>query len=589
MIPFSPPTNPPMRPMVMAKRHAISSGHYWASLAGLEILEAGGNAIDAGVAASLACNVLEPTMCNFLGTATLLLNLQPSNEMVSVVGNGPWPKTLSAEYFRKNFGGRVPYGVLRSVVPAAPDNYFTVLERYGTMTFSDVVKYAIRFAEGGFPVYHEMRNRLFWALNESGEYLACPENDTVFRPNGRFPEIGELFVQPALARMLRYVADEEKAHSAKGRAHGFQAARNAVYRGDIARAIVKQQEDNGGQLSFSDLADFRADFETPCKRRFHGIDVYAGGEWCQGPMLLHALGLLEGFDLKSLGHNSAAYLHLVAEALKVAQADRESHFGDPKFNQTPIDEYLSDAYIATRRKLIRTDTAWKELPPAGTLGGFTPGSWEPDPSSADPVGSENQPRDDTGETTYLCVIDKQGNIFSGTISCDLLQGPIIPELGVPCSCWGTRAYTSPTHPARVEPGKRPRMSTAPQIAVWPDGRKMGFGSPGSEVLGQAQVQVFLNSVVFGMDPQTAAEAPRVASFSWPESPMPHKYQPGQLNVEGFIGREVGDELARLGHKIEWWPGRSRVNGSVCAIQREADGSMLYAGADPRKTAYAIGW
>jgi gamma-glutamyltranspeptidase/glutathione hydrolase len=583
---FAATANQTMRPPVMARHHAVVSGHYWASQAGFQILEAGGNAVDAGIAVAIAINVLEPEMCNFLGVAPMLIHLPDRGEMVSIAGVGPWPKTVSTEYFHRRHGGRVPPGLLRCVVPAAPENYITALERYGTLSFGDVAAAAIRFATGGFPMYAMLRGRLL-ETREHGGYFRCPENDAVFCPGGRVPELGETVVQADLGGMLRFLVDEERSHASHGRARGLQAVRDAVYRGDIARRIVLQQKEQDGQINADDLASFSADVEQPCHRRFHDIDLYAGGQWGQGPMLLSALGMLEGFDLRAMGHNSAAYIHSVAEALKLAAADRETYFGDPRFGGAPIDELLSDAYTSARRALIRPGEAWPGMPPAGPLGGANPRPWQPDPSSGpDPVRTAVP---GSLETSYLCVADRWGNVFSATISDPAIGGPLIAGLGAPCCSWGSRAYTGPDHPARVEPGKRPRMSTAPQLAIWPDGTVMPFGSPGSEVLGQAQVQAFLNVAVFGMDPQTAVEAPRFASSSWPGSALPHSYHPGRLDIESRIASDVGQALTQLGHKVHWWPERIWLAGSVCAILRDGDGGLMVAGADPRRTAYAIGW
>ena len=574
---------PPQRPLLMARAHAVVSGHYWASQAGFQILEAGGNAIDAGVAVAIAINVPEPEMCNFLGVAPLLLHLPQRGETISFVGVGPWPMAASAAYFREEHGGRIPPGVLRSVVPAAPENYLTALERYGTMSFADVAAAARRFAEHGFPMYPMLRARILETLGGDG-YFHSPENDALFRPNGVVPDIGETVLQPDLARMLGYLCDEERAHATGGRAGGLRAVRDAVYCGDVARSIVRQQEEQGGLLNAADLAAFSAEIEAPCRRMFRDVEVLSGGQWGQGPMLLCALGMLESFDLATMGHNSASYIHTVTEALKLAAADREAHFTDPRFSTASMDEFLSDGYIALRRALIRGDTAWPEMPRAGTLGGRTPPPWVPDPCSGpDPVMASSL------ETSYLCVIDRDGNVFSGTISDPASSGPIVPGLGAPCCGWGSRGYTAADHVARIEPGKRPRMATAPQLALWPDGSVMPFGSPGSEVLGQAQVQAFLNMVVFGMDPQTAVEAPRFASYSWPGSYLPHAYHPGRLDIENRVPVIVGEELGRLGHKVQWWPERTWLAGSVCAILRDGDSGLLMAGADPRRTAYAIGW
>ena len=564
----------------MALRHVVASGHYWASQAGFQILEAGGNAIDAGVATALAIYVLQSEFVGFGGVGPSLIYLAESNKVVTISGVGPWPKAASCEYFHRHHNGRVPAGLLETVVPAAPAILLAALERYGTMSFADIAGSAIRFARDGFPIYPMMAERLEEILPDFNRW---PTTTAAYLPNGRLPQVGELFVQRDLAATLQYLADEETRHRAHGRAAGIRAAHDAFYRGDIAAAIVKFQRENGGLLAADDLSEFQAEFEAPSQTRVLGdIDVYACGPWCQGPMLLEALNILDGIDLKSMGHNSPSYIHTVAEALKLAAADREAYFGDPKFVRVPLDEILSKPYAARRRDLLRADRAWPEMPPFGSIAGFDRPPWRPDPTS----GPEHRK---TLETSYLCVADRAGNIFSITPSDPSISGIVVPGTGITASTWGSRAYTDPMHAACVGPGRRPRMSANPMLAMRDGEMIMPFGSPGSEVLGQSQLQVFLNVHVFGMSPQAAVEAPRFASYSWPASALPHEYHPGRLTLEGNIGSDVGAALSALGHEVIWWPVREWLSGSVCAILMDPRTGLKQAGADHRLTAYAIGW
>lgn len=572
-----------LRPEVMATRHAVASGHYLSAQAGFQILEAGGNAVDAGVATGLATCVLESEFVGFGGVAPTLIYLAERDEVVTISGVGPWPKAASCEYFQKHHGGKVPLGLLHTVVPAAPDIWITALERHGTMSFGEVTAAAIRFARDGFPMYPMMRDRLADKQDEFGQW---PSTAAIFLPGGRLPEVGERFVQADLGKSLQYLADEEAAHAARGRSAGLQAARDAFYRGDIAAALVRHQEEEGGLMRMEDLAAFRAEFEAPCRTRFHDIDVYSTGPWCQGPMILEALNFLEGIDLAGMGHNSADYIHAVAEALKLAAADREFYYGDPKFVDVPLDTLLSKPYAAERRSLIRPNEAWPELPPAGTVDGRVPPPWMPDPSSGPAPVREAA---EALETSYLCAVDRDGNIFSATPSDPMTSGPVTPGIGITVSMWGSRAHTNPNHAACVGPGRRPRMSASPMLGVGEGRFKMPFGSPGSEVVGQAQLQVFLNVNVFGMSPQAAVEAPRFASYSWPGSALPHAYHPGRINLEERIDRAAGDELAARGHKVEWWPERKWLAGSVCTMRIDEKSGLRQAGADPRRTAYAVGW
>jgi gamma-glutamyltranspeptidase/glutathione hydrolase len=572
----------PRRPNIMAQRHVVVSGHYYASLAGLQVLEAGGNAIDAGVATGLAIDVLESQFVGFGGVAPIMIHLADSNAMHVINGVGVWPKAANLEHFHRNFGGCIPDGLLHTVVPAAPASWIAALEHFGTMSFSDVAAAAIRFARDGFPTYQFFAEIL---TARQAEIRQWPSTAAIFLPNNRVPAVGEIFVQSDLARTLQHMADQEKAHARGHRGAGLRAAHDAFYRGDIAATIVRHQQENGGWLAANDLAEFRSRIEPPCRIRFGEFDVYGCGPWSQGPMVLEALNILQGLDLKAMQHNSTAYIHVVTEALKLAAADREVYFGDPDFVDVPLDILLSPDYAVRRRGQFDPARAWPGMPPAGEVGGVSIPPWRPDPSAGVPL----EIADTKPETSFLCVADRHGNVFAATPSDPTIGGAVVPGTGIVPSLWGSRGYTGVDHPARVGPGRRPRMSANPAIAIKPSEMVMPFGSPGSEVLGQAMVQVFLNQVVFGMDPQSACEAPRFASYSWPESTLPHSYRPGRLCVEADVGVVTGEELAALGHLVEWWPERRYLAGSVCTIQSDMRSGVKWAGADPRRTAYAVGW
>ena len=509
-----------------------------------------------------------------------MIYLADRREVVVISGVGTWPEAATCAYFHQHHGGRVPTGILHTVVPAAPDIWLTALEEYGTMSFGDVAAAAIRFARDGFPMYPMMAERL---EEMAPEFSQWPSTAAIYRPGGRLPQVGEIFVQADLAASLQYMADEEAAHARHGRDAGIQAARDAFYKGDIAAGIAKHQKENGGLLTAEDLAGFRIDIEAPCRIRFRDLDVYGCGPWCQGPMVLETLSILDGIDLLSMGHNSAAYIHVVAEALKLAAADREAYFGDPKFVDVPLDTLLSKAYAERRRQLIRSDEAWPEMPPFGDVAGYQLPPWCPDSSAA------TEPAPPALETSYLCVADRFGNIYSTTPSDSTISGMVDPGTGITASMWGSRAYTDPAHPASVAPGRRPRMSANPMLVIGDSTLVMPIGSPGSEVLGQSQVQVFLNQIVFGMTPQAAVEAPRFASYSWPGSALPHEYFPGRLTLERTIDGPIGNELADFGHEVTWWPAREWLSGSVCTIRKDLVTGVMEGGADHRLTAYAIGW
>ncbi len=569
------------RMTIMGTRHVVSAGHYLAAHAGFQILEAGGNAIDAGVAAGIAIGVLQTDKVNFGGVAPQIIYTAKNRKVHSIDGLGVWPKAATPDYFMKKHGGKIPPGVERCVVPAAPDAWITALEHFGTMSFGEVAASAIRFARDGFPMYPLMSQ---FIKDNVDAYSRWPSSRKVFMPRGRAPEAGELFVQSDLGRTLQHMADEErKAARRKGRKGGLKAARDAFYKGDIARQVEKFIQKEGGLMRYEDFAGFTVNFEPTVKTRFDGIELHGCGPWSQGPTLPMALNILKGFDLKRMGHNSPDYVHVVTEALKLAFADRHHHFGDPKFVKVPIAGLISDKYAAWRRSLISVEKAVAGMPHAGDpkTHAELPHRWMPAPQPDEAPGP--------GDTSYLCVIDKDGNAFSATPSDGSDKTPIIPGVGILCSGRGTQSWADPTHPCSVAPGKRPRLTPSPALAFKNGRAYMPFGTPGGDVQPQAMLQVFLNINVFGMAPQDAVEAPRFATYSYPGSFEPHPYFPGRLYLESRIDGKTGEELAARGHKVYWWDDMTWLAGSVCTIVADHQRGVLHGGADPRRPAYVLGW
>ncbi|MCK6449336.1 MAG: gamma-glutamyltransferase [Alphaproteobacteria bacterium] len=569
-----------LRPTIAAHDHMAVAGHYGAAHAAFRVLEAGGNAVDAGVAGGIALGVLQSDIVNVAGVAPILIYLAERDEVVSIAGLGTWPAAADVERFRREFGGHVPSGILRTVVPAAPAAWIAALERFGTMSFGEVAAAAIRFARDGFALHQLMAEII---AEHEADYRKQPEKAAIYLPGGRPPRAGDKFVQADLARTLQFMADEERKAAGRGRAAGLQAARDAFYKGDIARAIVKHHRANGGWMEAADLAGFAAEIEPAVRVRYKQYDVFTCPAWCQGPAMAQAFKLVDGIDLRGLGHNSPAYLHVVAEALKLAFADRERYFGDPRFVDVPVARLLSDDYIRARRALIRPDRAFPGLPPAGELGGR--GGAEPRPSAA-----ASRPALDT---SYVCVVDKEGNAFSATPSDSSYDGEVIPGTGLVPSTRGSQNWCEPSHPSVVAPGKRPRLTPSPALALGRRGRKgrevLPFGTPGGDVQIQAMLQTFLNRVEFAMEPQRAVEQPRIATYSFPDSFEPHGYQPGRLNLEARLPRATGEALAALGHDVQWWPQWIWRAGATCLIHSDPDTGLLSAGADPRRACYALGW
>ena len=570
----------PWRPTIRGTRHMVSAGHYLAAEAGFAILEAGGNAIDAGVAAGIAIGVVQSDLVNVAGVAPIMIYLAETDEVLTISGLGTWPCAATLDFFIEEHGGVVPQGIERVVVPAAPDAWITALARYGTMRLGEVAAAAIRFARDGFVMYPLMAELI--ESNAEG-YARWPANAAVYLPGGRPPRAGEMFVQADLGRSLQFMADEEAA-AGGDREAGLDAARAAFYQGDIARAITDYHRGNGGLLTMADMAGFRSEVERPLMTRFGELEVYACGPWCQGPVLLQMLTLIDGMGLGALGHNSPAYVHMLTEAMKLAFADRDRHYTDPRLASVPMAALLSPDYAAARRGLIDPGRAWPGMPPAGDPTGG--GAVVPGPPAA---GGDAGDASTALDTSYVAVVDRHGNAFSATPSDVAHQAPMVPGTGLCPSSRGSQSWAVTGHPGAVAPGKRPRLTPNPALARRPGRTLMPFGTPGGDVQCQAMLQTLLNMEVFGMAPQAAVEAPRFATYSFPGSFEPHAYAPGRLTLEGRIAAATGECLAALGHGVEWWPERTWRAGGVCLVAADLETGVLSGAADPRRESYAVGW
>ena len=564
---------PLTRPTIHGTRHAVSAGHYLAASAAFSVLEGGGNAVDAGCAAGIALGVLQPDIVSVAGVAPIMICMA-GRQPETIAGLGPWPKSIPPDLFREKHGGKMPPGVLRTVVPAAPDAWITALRRHGTMSFGDVAGFAMRFAAEGFATHALLAANI--AKQQQG-YARWASNAEIFLPGGRPPVVGQKFLQADLARSLAYMIDQERAAAGKGREAGLQAAHDAFYRGDLARTITAFQAAEGGYLSMEDMAEYHSPVEKPLQVGWRGHQLFTCGPWCQGPTLAEALLLVERAGLHGLAHNSTDYIHLLVECLKGAFADREYHVGDPRFVDVPIAEMLSEAHIACRVAAIDRARAHPGMPERLIGTG----------SDAAPARSrEKEPPLEAG-TSYVCVVDRWGNAFSATPSDGSWSGPVVPGTGLMISGRGSQNRTDPSHPAGYAPGKRPRLTPSPCFMALEDGGIMPFGTPGNDVQPQAMLQVLLNLLHFGMEPQEAIEAPRVATYAFPSSSSPHDYFPGRLSMEGRIDPRVRDDLAGRGHTVVEWPEWTSIAGSVELVRTDPATGLVAAGADPRRPAYAI--
>lgn len=570
------------RPTIAARRWALSSGHYLATLAGARMLERGGNAVDAGVAAGFCLGVVKPDIVSVAGVAPILIWVAGERRVVNIAGLGGWPRQASLDYFHTRHGGLLPEGLLRTVVPAAPEAWLTALARYGTRPLVEVVEPALTLARDGFPVQPSLADTL---ARREALYRRWPSNAAVYLPGDRPPRAGEVLVQADLGATLRRMVDAEAGDRGRGREAGIAAARDEFYRGETARRIAEYHAAHGGWLTREDLAGFRVKLEEPVRTSYRDLEVVGCGPWSQGPVLLQALNILEGIDLRALGHNSPGYIHTVAETLKLAFADREGWYGDPDFVAVPIEDLLSKAYATARRALIDPRRAWPAMPPPGEVPGLPARPAGVRAAAATAAAGERSGAD----TSYVCVIDAAGNAFSATPSDVSYDTPIIPGTGLAVSSRGSQSWLDPAHPSCLAPGKRPRLTPNPALAFRDGELWLAFGTPGGDVQCQAMLQVLLNLVEFEMTPQQAVEAPRFATYSYPGSFYPHEDHPGLLCVEARISGTTRTALAALGHRVEAWPEWEPKAGSPCLARRDPQTGVLQAAADPRREAYALGW
>ncbi|MEM7112428.1 MAG: gamma-glutamyltransferase family protein [Chloroflexota bacterium] len=573
------------RPTIRAKKYLVSSVHYLASMAGMQILERGGNAADAGVAVGLCINVLETELVHFGGVAPIIYCPGSGGPVETISGLGRWPQASSLDYFRQHHDNDMSFGVLRCVTPAAPDAWLTALARFGTMTFAEVVQPALDLAENG----RSVDQRFLDAISHD-ETLNWPSTAEIFRPNGRFPQLGDLHFQKDLARTFRRLIAAE-ALAGGGREAGLQAARDLVYKGEIAEEMIAFHQEQGGLLTLDDLANFSVQVEPPAHIHYKGYDVYSCGAWCQGPAFLMLLKLLEGVDLVSMGHNSTDYLHTLVEAVKLVMADREAFIGDPEFVQVPLAGLLDGQYWAERRQAIEMESAMPNMPASGNPWPHQAeprGEWGPLPKTfgTNRVAAPPTPERDT---SYVSVVDQWGNTFSATPSDGFGSSPIVPGLGFPISARGSQSWLENDHPSSVAAGKRPRLTPNPALVLKNGRPVMAIGTPGADAQIQAMAQVFLNMVEFGMEPQAAIEAPRIISRSFPQTFWPHESYPAEAIIETRISAAVRDEMRQRGHVLLEDGAWSKKVSRVCTIVTDPETGTKAGGADPRTTGYAVGW
>ncbi|MCH8109134.1 MAG: gamma-glutamyltransferase family protein [Chloroflexi bacterium] len=586
------PNRPPTgRPVVYATQGVISSGHYLTSMAGMRMLLSGGNAFDALVAAGFAAAVVEPIASYSLAAeGVFMLYHAESGDLLSLSGQGTAPGKATVDFFKSQGLGEIPTGPgsqahLSFTVPGVVDAFLALLERYGTRTLGEVLAPSIHYAEYGIPNYEYMLERMKNQSTKDQFDLYPPGGRDIFYDNGSVPQPGSMLVQPGLADVFKRMVAAENAGPGHRR-EGIRAARDAFYKGDIAQSIVECAQRVGGILSLEDLAGYHAEFEEPLSTSFMGHEIYGQSVWTQGPVLMQTLSILEHFDLKDMGHNSPAYIHTVAEATKLALADREAYYGDPNFSTIPVDGLLSKEYAAERASLIDLNKATPDLPPAGDPWKYSKAS-RPQTLAASPVGSVGDGSGDDSGTTHVSVLDRDGNMVCATPSGGgFAKSVFFPELGCALSTRIEMLNFEEGHPNALMPNKRPR-TTLINYMITKDGQPiMTVGCPGADHQAQANVQLVLNTLVFGMNPQESIEARRFATDTAVNSFFPHTHYPGQLSLESGIPASTADALKALGHQTK----ESAVCGMGATVShRDPNTGVLSTGGDPRRACYAIGW
>ena len=572
-----------MRPVIRGRQAAVSSMKAEATESARRILEAGGNAFDAAVAGQAALAVTDFPMNGVGGDAVVLVYNARERKVYSVNAGPRAPKLATIDWYEKNHGGKLPEsdGLLAGGLPGVVDAWYVLLDRWGTMSLEQVLEPAIELAENGFP----LSERLAGIVAEAHKIHKYPTTVKIYLPHGRPPKAGEIFKNIDLAGTLKKLVEAERERKAKGRHEALKAARDRFYKGDIARTMATFSESNGGLFRYQDFAEYNAVVETPVSVEYRGYRIYKNPSASQGPAELIALNLLEGYDLKALGHNSADYIHVCAEAVKLAMADREKFLGDMDFITIPYGGLLSKDYARERRALIDVQKASLELRP-GAPEKFVIN--EPSVGGSVRMNLEGNASHD-GDTSYIATVDKDRNMvsFVPSLHSAFGTGVVMGDTGIIFNCRGDYYSLTRGEANSLEPGKRPR-STLQTTLVMNDGQPfMITGSPGTDDQIMRTMQTFLNVIEFGMNIQQAIEAPRWSSRAFPASPFPHTMYPGDLSVEARIPAATQQALIARGHKLRVDPPWSL--GSNAGILGNSETGVLDAGADPRVEAYAWAW
>ena len=550
-----PGTYPPpatMRPQLIGEKFAVVAGHPLVSAVAMSVFEAGGNAVDAGVAAGIAANVIQVDMANFGGIAPILIRSSESRHAESIAGVGRWSQTVTLEAMLKRHGGLLPLGGAPCIVPGAPGGWLAALAHAGTMSFAEVAGPALAYARNGFLVDPGLALSLEICSEGFGQW---PSSVEVYRPGNVALRAGDRLTQPALANTLERLFQAEK--RAKGsREQGIRAAHDEFYSGEIAHILSSAVEENGGFMTPGDFSRFEAEIEPAPSIESRGWQVHATPSWSQGPVALQILGIL---------NRRHGTWHDVVEATTRAFCDREDWLANPESMERDLSQLISGDYLDALAASI-DDQA-------------TPGRSTLAENASQTLGS----------TTSIVTMDNSGCTFAASPSDTLDGGPIVPELGILCSPRGVQSRLSEHHPNRIRPGGRPVVTPAPIIATQGD-EAWAVTCPGGDVIVQAMAQVMWRVMTTDTSLQEAVEAPRIAAFNVPSAFHPHPSGDRLVFMEGRISEEEREDLKARGHNVHPWPDFEFDAGSVQTIrsQLNSDGErFLTMGADPRRLAYAM--
>jgi len=562
-------------PRLLGTRGAVASNSNLSADAGADVLKAGGNAIDAAVAASFVEGVVNPQMHTVGGECPILVRLAGESRVIVVNGNMAAPARATPEAFRARGLADIPdSGILAAGVPAAFGALVTALRKWGTLPLREAITPALRLAKEGFPLSEGLRNQHKYGIVPMRARFESewPGSAQLYLPGGRVPEVGERFRNPALARAFEYLAGERDPLA-------------AFYEGDIAAEIAKYSREHDGLLAREDLAGFETRIEAPASLKLGDSELFKTGFWSQGPAELQTLALMWQFDLKAIGFGTPDYCHLLIEAMKLAYADREQYYGDPTRAMVPAEILLSEEYTKRRAALIDLRRASRELRPGDARRN----------AALLPEDEKLTPKDWGPGTVHVDAVDAKGNMASFTPSgAWISSAEVIPALGFPLSVRMMTFYLGPAHhPNVVAPGKRPRTTLTPSMAFRNGKPWMAFGTMGGDNQGQWLLQFYLCRAAFGMTIPEAIEAPRLSSEHTPGFFAPHASEPNRVRIEPRFGAKVLEELRRRGHDLDVAP--DWTEGFVSCAAYDEDSGLIEAGCDPRGSkaecfpAFAIAW